>query len=307
MSTVTRCCQAGHSTAEPCAPAGPDLDRDRCGHLRDTPPNLSWRSYRIEVDPTAIGVCLAAAVLPTVNEVTSAAPETRWWWLRKADESGVHIRLRLGLPVARALQLAEQARCRLASRQPGEVAMMPYEQERALFGGPVGMATVEEFFQLDSAFIAWWLARTPGSATIPEGISILALRRLMTAARLDSLDQWATWVKVAELRRLPPARMGDLRDTVARVRRLLDTHETSAIEGIDPAIASYAAAIWPTGQRLAEVEAGGQLRRTLRQILAPLVLFHWNRAGLPYLAQGRLAAAIVTASDPIPDDKAAGA
>lgn len=55
--------------------------------------------------------------------------------------------------------------------------------------------------------------------------------------------------------------------------------------------AAWATAFQTVGQALVAAASRGELTRGLRAVLAHLVIFHWNRLGLPTAAQAALAQA----------------
>jgi thiopeptide-type bacteriocin biosynthesis protein len=71
-----------------------------------------------------------------------------------------------------------------------------------------------------------------------------------------------------------------------------------AADGQAAYTAPWLAAHVQAGQKLGTAANGGHLDRGLRAVLAQIVIFHWNRLGLPAHTQGILAhaakAAILT-------------
>jgi thiopeptide-type bacteriocin biosynthesis protein len=120
----------------------------------------------------------------------------------------------------------------------------------------------------------------------------------MRSAGQDWYEQGDVWARVAEHRN--PAiepRGASPHSLIASVTRLISVdcfshaHPGTALAHT----ADWAAAYDAAGRELAELSATGLLHRGLRDVLAHHIIFAWNRLGLPYIAQARLAAAARTA------------
>ncbi|HEY1623098.1 MAG TPA: thiopeptide-type bacteriocin biosynthesis protein [Streptosporangiaceae bacterium] len=120
-------------------------------------------------------------------------------------------------------------------------------------------------------------------------MSLLLCAVLFNAAGLDSFEQADTWHRVAQMRLEPgsnPARL------TGKLRALLPIPITADAPAFRPQHPAASAAPWAS----AFSDAGHQLRqhaarggRGLRSILAHIVIFHWNRLGLPASTQATLA------------------
>ncbi|MGW0802829.1 thiopeptide-type bacteriocin biosynthesis protein [Nonomuraea sp. NPDC002799] len=167
-----------------------------------------------------------------------------------------------------------------------------YEPETASFGGPVGTEIAHSLFSADSHHILAYL-RQPSPDVNRKEVSMVLCATLLSAAGLDRFERGNLWNRITELRPLPantpPSRLEDLTE---RIRPLVDSN----IGSIDPdgpcAFAMpWAAVFRDAGQHLGEATSAGSLDRGIRHVITHLVIFHWNRLGLPALTQGILSRA----------------
>jgi thiopeptide-type bacteriocin biosynthesis protein len=124
---------------------------------------------------------------------------------------------------------------------------------------------------------------------------------LLRGAGLEWYEQGDIWQRVTTDRPLPKdATATQLKPLTASIQELLtaDLHPTGTLFG--PGRPAARASVWAdafrvTGRTLGTASRGGTLNRGLRQVLAYIVIFHWNRLGLPGRTQSLLAHAARTA------------
>ncbi|MFI6300177.1 thiopeptide-type bacteriocin biosynthesis protein [Nonomuraea sp. NPDC050790] len=167
-----------------------------------------------------------------------------------------------------------------------------YEPEYASFGGPVGTEIAHALFSADSHHILAYLRRSSPDVNRKE-VSMLLCAILLSAAGLDRYERGNLWKHVSKLRPLPTnTPSGRLEDLTERVRPLVGSNIGSiASDGPCSFAVPWAAAFHGAGQHLSQAASSGQLDRGIRHVITHLVIFHWNRLGLPATAQGILSRA----------------
>jgi thiopeptide-type bacteriocin biosynthesis protein len=261
-----------------------------------------WLSLRIAIEPQHAARHLVRVVRPILLQL----PAEGWWWLLKADPWGTHLRLRVRLRGEDAARRAQLLRERLALAAPEfTVTTVPYEAELALFGGATGLDLAHRFSQLDSEFVVVWLAHGGSRSRgrfLDGGLSVMLLDQMLSASGLDAFEKWDVWRKVRGLRNQLSGAELRIDEILPQLRRVLGAR--SAVAGLygderAALITDHVVRLRDCGRGLAAAQAGGTLERGIRQLLVPMVLFHWNRAGFSLPAQARLAAALVAATEPI--------
>jgi thiopeptide-type bacteriocin biosynthesis protein len=172
-----------------------------------------------------------------------------------------------------------------------------YEPETAAFGGPAAMDVVHDLFCADTAGLLDYLRHDPGG-TLRREVSLILLRTLHDAAGLDPFESGAVYDTVARMRPEPP----DAGSVAALAGKLTPMLHSPA--GTFPAghelehTTAWSMAFADAGRALRELAGAGRLDRGLRRIIAHIVIFHWNRIGLPAEVQGALAHAAHAATLP---------
>lgn len=212
-----------------------------------------------------------------------------WWFLRKHP----CWRLRFADPDIAAVNhvLDELVTDGAAARWWPSI----YEPETAAFGGPTGMQAVHELFVGDSRGVLDYLRR-PTPALGRRELSLLLLGGFLHAAGLDWFERGDTFAKVAQMRPTTDADEHRIAALSSDVRGLLavasDADNTLfGPEGAAPFAAPWHAAHTNAGRELAAAATAGTLHRGLRAVASHIVIFHWNRLGLPATTQGILARA----------------
>lgn len=214
-----------------------------------------------------------------------------WWFIRKTP----CWRLRLA---PRQHQFREQVSTVLdAMTSRGQLTRWwtgLYEPETPAFGGEVGMDIAHRLFHADSRAVLSWPSGPPLGR--PE-LSVLLCSTMFDAAGLEWYERGDVWHRVTLERPLPGDHPRPQSQRMADdVRQLLQADTTLVGPLFGPhgplAFAAYwAAAFQQAGSRVGEAARAGTLDRGLRSVLGYHVLFHWNRCGIPYAMQSRLARA----------------
>jgi thiopeptide-type bacteriocin biosynthesis protein len=257
-----------------------------------------WLHFRIGVAPGDGPNVVAGCIAPRLAELESEGSAIEWWWLNKADACGSAVRLRVRVRQSERATLRARIRARL--REAGlTVSEQRYEPEFCLFGGPAGMRIAHEHFCADSRFLVRWATAQPrrDGSLIPDGLSLALALHLFRTAGLDLFEAWDVFSRVLDKRRFRVAPSGLIESGRTLVRRVL----TAGPDGVFTLYEGHAAALLAdhgralerVGSALSRAASEGRLECGVRELLAPLVLFHWNRAGLSAVRQCALASAIV--------------
>ncbi|MDT3444484.1 thiopeptide-type bacteriocin biosynthesis protein [Pseudofrankia sp. BMG5.37] len=231
---------------------------------------------------------------PLLDRAVRDGTVTRFWFMRKHPYW--RLRLQPG-PAAhdtrRALSAAFDqltAAGQLAGWRTGI-----YEAETAAFGGDTGVDIAHDLFCHDSHAILRLLADGPRLGR--RELSLLLCATLLRAAGLEHYEQGDAWHRVARERPLPadvPAtKLAALADDLHQLL-LADTTPGGPLLVADGPLATvpgWAYAFHQAGQKLGAANRAGTLHRGLRETLSYLVIFHWNRLGLPTRTQSILASA----------------
>lgn len=259
----------------------------------------SWLYFRIAVAAGEGNAVMATTVAPLLALHEQQQAIHSWWWLNKTDVLGSAIRLRVLAPPVDRASLRELLESRL--RAAGlSVSTLIYEPEMCLFGGSAGMSIAHRYFFEDSRFLVAWIRsgdphRTPA---VPDGLALALGLRLLQAAGLDLFETWDVFARVLDKRgrwaaRAPPnGRHGTLVRHVLNVGPhavfgLYDDDERALLHDYDTSLSL-------TGLELARTHGEGRLECGMREFLAPLLLFQWNRTGLSGPRQHALAHAVVS-------------
>lgn len=258
-----------------------------------------WLYFRLGLKPgERTGAFVQQAAL-RVRHLKCNYPIEGWWWLNKRDADGAAIRLRIRIPISacRDVETAIKAELLGLDRQ---LTSLCYEPEICLFGGISGAALAHKFMCADSEFIADWMMVGHGEnlQVIPEGLSLAIILRLLRSAGLDLFETWDVFDRVCE-KRSAKSLSAETILTLRRFAQKLLIHgcdrvfslysDTRAvlIEGYQHFLDSF-------GADLQHAYFQGRLECGLREFLAPLILFHWNRAALAPAIQAGLAIAMAS-------------
>ncbi|GAA2046469.1 hypothetical protein GCM10009839_58520 [Catenulispora yoronensis] len=234
---------------------------------------------------------------PILRRAEAEGRLAAWWFMRKHP----YWRLRLkpgpaggDLPADFATELHSLTQAKqIAAWHTGI-----YEAETAAFGGFSDVA--HDLFTADSSAIID-LLRPPGIPLGRRELSALLISTLFRSARLEWYEQGDVWSRVCAERPLPDDVPQDKITHMGNGLRQLLRTDTSADGPLFGAAGSLqAAADWVDAFRTAGLALGtaarsGTLQRGLREVMSYLVIFHWNRLGLPARTQSILAGAAKSA------------
>jgi thiopeptide-type bacteriocin biosynthesis protein len=264
----------------------------------------TWVHVNIQpTDWASAETTLAVHLAPALRDAEAQGTITFWWYVRKHP----YWRLRLhpgphSSPSALRADLSRlldriQAERAIATWSPGI-----YEPETAALGGPLGIDAAHALFHADSRAIlieALWTCHDRPS-TLPIGrpeLSVLMCSAMLRAAGQEWTEQGDVWARVAGMRPAMGEPNAGLPTAVAEKIGVLLAADTIAMT--DPGQALEAAAdrvhaFARAGRELAHTARLGGLTRGLRDVLAHVVVFHWNRAAIPTGEQTILASAART-------------
>jgi thiopeptide-type bacteriocin biosynthesis protein len=306
LSTSVLRVLAGNSLEATAAAAGIDpadladaVDAYHTAGLTALQPHLDGRWYQVRVTFPDWGTAetIAASQLgPRLDQLVDSGNTTGWWFLRKHP----HWRLRLARPDTAAVHQAldELSAAGAITRWWPTV----YEPETAAFGGPAGIDTAHDLFCADSHGTLHYL-RQPGPGLGRRELSLLLLGTLLHTAGVDWFERGDVFARVAQMRSAPNpggAENARMHALVGNVRGILALPPDAAVGLFNTGGPVAFAAPWrdafaAAGHRLAHAATTGTLQRGLRATISHIVIFHWNRLGLPAHTQGILARAAVEA------------
>ncbi|MFF0520727.1 thiopeptide-type bacteriocin biosynthesis protein [Actinomadura nitritigenes] len=224
-----------------------------------------------------------------------------WWFLRK--HPCWRLRLRFTIlerePRVTALQIAETFNGLASAGAITGWRHGIYEPEYAAFGGSAAMEIAHELFCADSRGVLQY-ARIPPAGIGRRELSVMLLHTLLRSAELDWFERGDVFHRVAQLRPTsldpaPSAALDRLTDDLRKLAYASTDH--SVFDPCGPArfVGAWQDAFHTAGRRLAAASRDGRLDRGLRAVLAHVVIFHWNRLGLPATTQSVLARAATAA------------
>lgn len=253
-----------------------------------------WYEVRVSFPDWDTAETTAAYTIgPRLDQLTDAGATTGWWFLRKQP----CWRLRFARPDQPAVHKALDeltARGALTRWRPAI-----YEPETTAFGGPAGLSAIHDLFRADSRGVLDYL-RQPEPGLGRRELSLLLLSAVVDAAGLDWFERGGLFAGVARIRPAPDLGSSRLDALAGNVRGLLalpaEAHtDLFTDRGPVTFAAPWHSAHTLAGRQLREAAAAGRLQRGLRAVLTHIVIFHWNRLGLPAHTQAILARAATEA------------
>ncbi|MEV8328554.1 thiopeptide-type bacteriocin biosynthesis protein [Kitasatospora sp. NPDC056731] len=273
----------------------------RAGRCAIAAPPDTW--VHVTIQPTdwpGAETQIALRLAPALRHAETRGRVTMWWYVRKHP----YWRLRLhpgpdNNPATLRVSLAL-----LLDQLQGEGAIVAwshgsYEPETAALGGPLGVDAAHALFHTDSRAILLEALRTHHGqpAAPPIGrreLSILMCSAMLRAAGQEWTEQGDVWARVAAMRpgaaepgtESAPA-VADKIGVLLAADTIAMTEPGQALDMAADRIHAFAYA----GSELADTAHHGGLTRGLRAVLAHMVVFHWNRAGVSTADQAVLARA----------------
>lgn len=264
----------------------------------ERPAHGRWHQVHVRpAGPEPADRTLAARFGPRLDALVTDHAAAGWWYMNKSP--GWRIRL-LDADTDAVSELLDD----LAGA--GTIAAWNpaiYEPEAAAFGGETGMGIAHALFCADSAGVLDYVRRENLPLDRRE-LSVLLISAMCAAAGLDWYECGDVFTRIASMRPDPPAATARAALT-AQLRVLLSApaHAGSTLFATSGPVAfatPWRDAFEKAGQCLGAAATAGILSRGLRALLAHLVIFHWNRLGLPAGAQAILARAAARAC--LPED-----
>jgi len=180
-----------------------------------------------------------------------------------------------------------------------EFTQLEYEPEICLFGGAQGIELAHEHFFADSRFLSRWTVKaapTQGQI-IAEGLSLALLLRMLGACGLDLFESWDVFARVYDKRRFFTKDHPKLEKFRVLAGKVLDAGPNSVFTLYQneqaASLEEYCSFLDGFGNKLSRCYFQGLLECGIREFLAPLIFFHWNRTGLSPFHQFALARAMV--------------
>jgi thiopeptide-type bacteriocin biosynthesis protein len=229
---------------------------------------------------------VAAQIAPHLDQIGDGQPF--WWFLRK------HPYWRLRVHTADHHAIGTHLDALAAAGTVDHWRSGVYEPEAAAFGGDTAMEIIHDLFCVDSQGVLAY-ARQHAPQLGRRELSLLLIRALHQHAGLDWFEAGDVFDRVAQTRPTPADADATRVEALAtRMRPLLAVPvqpETPMFAPGGPVgyAAPWLAGFIRAGQRLGDLATAGRLDRGLRAVLAHIVIFHWNRLGLPAQTQGILA------------------
>ncbi|MQY11452.1 Protein-L-isoaspartate O-methyltransferase [Streptomyces sp. RB5] len=243
-----------------------------------------WHQHNIVfADRTTRNHAIAERVGPALHTAAEAGQLAGWWFMHKQP-------LPLRYRAAQPSPLVESVLDKLVDDGAAQSwTRGVYEPETTAFGGPEAMTAAHDLFHVDCRYL---LAHQPGPARLGlRETTVLLVSAMMRAAGLDWFEQGDVWAKAAAFRpaagTLAPERAAVL---VPAMQKLMtaDAQSLSRPTGPLREQAEWVTAFETTGAALARLATVGGLTRGLRAVIAHHVIFHANRAGLPFDDQSTL-------------------
>ncbi|MFJ5121350.1 methyltransferase, FxLD system [Kitasatospora sp. NPDC088548] len=238
-------------------------------------------------DPCIVEQVAAHHLAPVLDHAQNSGVLEDWWYMRK---KGLRLRYRAAAsaPVVTAL-LDTLVETGLVTGW----ATVVYEPETEAFGGPEAMEITHRLFHTDSRHLMARAAKPDPPALRSTETFVVLVSAMLRAAGLDWYEQGDVWAKFAAERPAPPGLAPERTAALNAAMRRLMTLDTRRLARPGEPLAGHIGwvdAFETAGQDLVHLAREGRLTRGLRAVLAHLLLFHANRAGLPIDHQSATAA-----------------
>lgn len=206
-----------------------------------------------------------------------------WWFIRKAEKLRVRVQIvpphvQIGALLSDVVVLSSVRRW----------AFQIYEPEIQAFGGVQAMDAVHALFHADSRRLLDYL-HTAEKPDRRRELALILAGTLLRGAHLDWYEQGDVWARLAGHRFISAELPEPGSPPAARIQTLITATEHHMHSPLHMA-PSWGEAYERAGHQLAALFEQGGLTRGLRAVLAHVVLFCWNRIGIPAAEQGLYAA-----------------
>ncbi|MFG2915621.1 methyltransferase, FxLD system [Kitasatospora sp. NPDC048298] len=247
-----------------------------------------WIQHDLTFNDSCIVEQVAAHHLaPVLDHAQNSGVLEDWWYMRK---KGLRLRYRATAPVTVVTALLDTL------VDVGLVkgwATAVYEPETEAFGGPEAMEITHRLFHTDSRNLMARAAKPDPPALRSTETFVVLVSAMLRSAGLDWYEQGDVWAKFAAERPAPPALAPERAAALTTAMRRLMTVDARRLSRPGEPLAGHAGwvdAFEETGQDLVRLARDGLLTRGLRTVLAHLMIFHANRAGLSVEHQSAAAA-----------------
>jgi thiopeptide-type bacteriocin biosynthesis protein len=255
----------------------------------------SWNQVIVEFTDWSSAERTAAAVL--APRLQNPEVMSGWWFLRKHPYWRIRYQAATDTTASQASEHVGNILDNLTAA--GLIRSWRhgiYEPETLAFGGPAGISIAHQLFCADSvgvlaAFGQDTHAADSGRVVGRRELTVLLCATLMRAAHLDWFEQGDTWDRIITLRPASPDTPAAQHDAI-RTLLTADTTPASLLlapDGPAATATSWLAGFRHAGRALATAASSNLLQRGLRDILAHLIIFHWNRLDLTLTTQAILA------------------
>lgn len=249
----------------------------------------SWLYLRVSLPASAMDSFVATQLAPFLLQISSNPSIQGWWWLFKHDTCGSAMRLRIR--AKEGVHLDANKMVQMCSEHLGcHVTGLRYEPELRLFGGLAGMRMAHDQFMNESRFLVEWITENGSrSPLIPHGLSLALILKLLRASGLDSFECWDVFDKLSAKRPALKRHQSLIENFRGFVGKILYCSPEEVVHLYGRAnsqlLERYLDYLDSFGKTLSRCYYQGDLVCGLREILVPIILFHWNRIGLSGLEQ----------------------
>ncbi|WP_256804914.1 thiopeptide-type bacteriocin biosynthesis protein [Frankia sp. ACN10a] len=271
-------------------------DPNRTTNQPPEPAPPDWRQLHITftaTDRQTIERAAATGLGDALADTENKKLITSWFFMRKQPWKLRYLPVddTTASPADAILQAAADA-----LRQAGHATRWChgiYEPETHAFGGNHGMAATHTLFHADSRHIFDHLTSPPAHHSDQRReLSILLCTALMNSAGLDRYERGDVWARISAVRpepTVPADRQGSFNAAIERLISTDTAPHTAWRRSAPQPVNSWLSAFELAGRHLRTYADEGQLTRGLRAVTAHLIIFHWNRMGLPNQTQANIA------------------
>ncbi|MFD8750080.1 methyltransferase, FxLD system [Kitasatospora sp. NPDC059577] len=241
-------------------------------------------------DPATVEQITAHHLAPVLVHTQNSRVLEDWWYMRK---QGLRVRYRAAGPAPAVTALLDTL---VEEELLTGWAIGIYEPETEAFGGPEAMEITHRLFHTDSRHLMARAAKPDPPALGRTETFVVLVSAMLRAAGLDWYEQGDVWAKFAAERPEPPSLAPERAAVLATAMRRLMTLDTHRLTRPGEPLAGHTGwvdAFEQAGQDLVRAARDGRLTRGLRALLAHLLIFHANRAGVPVDHQSATAASVL--------------
>lgn len=259
----------------------------------------TWLYFRLPVrSEVEAFLTLSQSVAPTLRDLKKRHTIRGWWWLNKRDLIGPAVRLRIHIPSDCKKEI-ERAITEHFAALDLQFSLMKYEPEMRLFGGPIGISLAHDHFCVDSEFLTDWAGQDAAAAQlpiVPTGLSLALIFQTLRAAGLDLFECWDVFDRVCDKRPSAEGSGQTMLNFERLAKKVINSGPDRIFELYDGErlvlLKEHVAFIDSFGSRVNRAYFEGKLECGIREFLTAIIFFHWNRVGMPGLAQSKLASTV---------------